>query len=318
MNVSVIIATYRRPDSLRDTLESFGRSRFPRGQFEVVVCDNADDAETRAACEHVRHGLDLHYLVERQRGKNAALNRAVEEARGELFLFTDDDVIADPSWIAEMWEGAERWPDHSVFGGKVLPIWPSPLPAHLSSRWLHGVFFTVLDPEIPEGPHEGFTPFGPNVGIRRAVFDAGHRYDTTIGPSGRAYIMGSEAEMVRRLGRAGYEPVFLPRSKVGHKVRQEQYSVRWLVRRSANYGRMLAFRAGRRNGGASSGGLLRLLREAVSRTGRGSLYLVRGNRGAAFNEIADLAVSAGRWYQAARFPEHREVGVDGDPKIRAR
>lgn len=308
MDVSVIIATYRRPDSLRDTLESLRRSRCPRERFEVVVCDNADDAETRAVCEGFRRELELRYIVERRRGKNAALNRAVEEARGELFLFTDDDVIANPSWITEMWEGPTRWPEHAVFGGKVLPIWPSPPPAHLSTRSLHGVFFTVLDSEKPEGPSQEFTPFGPNVGIRRAVFDAGHRYDTTIGPSGRSYIMGSETEMVRRLRRAGYEPVFLPRSKVGHKVREEQYSVRWLLRRSVNYGRMLAFRNRRRSADSSSRTLVRLIRTTAGGAVRSGMYLVTGKRGAAFDELANVAVSAGRWYQTVRFPEHREVG----------
>jgi len=266
-------------------------------QVQVIVADNAGDPDTQRICERYAERFPLDYVVETAPGKNAALNTALTYARGELLLFTDDDVQIPPDWLWETWSAASRWPAHMVFGGKVLPIWPSPCPAHLNDRQYLGVCFSVLDADSEEGPSFRFTPFGPNVAIRRQVFDAGVRFNPRIGPHRSSYIMGSETELVRRLKRQGYAPVYVPRSIVHHKVRPEQFEHRWLYGRAFRYGRLLEVRRQEEEG---RGGwpALRRAPTLISSAVRAGIASVMRERKARFDQLMELAMTWGMIYQA--------------------
>jgi len=263
----------------------------------VVVADNADDPDTRLVCDRYAERLKLAYVVETAPGKNAALNAALPYATGELLLFTDDDVEVPPDWLWETSSAASRWPAHMVFGGKVLPIWPSECPQHLNDRQYLGVCFSVLDSDWREGPSFRFTPFGPNVAIRRQVFDAGVRFNPRIGPHRSSYIMGSETEFVRRLKRQGYAPVYVPRSIVRHRIRPEQFKDRWLFGRAFRYGRLVEVRRQEEEGRGNWPALRRapmLLRSAV----RAGIASVMRERKIRFDQIMELAMTWGMIYQA--------------------
>ena len=42
------------------------------------------------------------------------------EARGDLILWTDDDVLVDPAWLASYVRTAEANPQAAFFGGAIL------------------------------------------------------------------------------------------------------------------------------------------------------------------------------------------------------
>jgi glycosyltransferase involved in cell wall biosynthesis len=296
LHLSIIIATYQRAASLDGVLASIAASSYPLERVHVVVADNADDPATRRVCETYASRLDLVYVVETAPGKNAALNTVLPHATGELFLFTDDDIEAPPEWLPETQAAAARWPCHAVFGGRVLPLWPSACPAHLrESRYL-GMCFSVLDLAAEEGPSFDFTPFGPNVAIRRDVFDAGVRFDPRIGPRNSSYIMGSETELLRRLKRAGHAPVYMPRSVVRHTIRPEQLTDRWLLRRAFRHGRLMQVLSQERDGARQPAvrHLPNLLRQAAGVLAAGALQ----GRTARFNRAMELAMAWGAAYQA--------------------
>lgn len=313
--VSILIATHRRPRLLRDTLGSIAAAAGSR-PVEVVVADNADDPATAQVCEAV-DGLRVTYFVAKRPGKNAALNRAVERAGGDLLLFTDDDVLVDASWIDAMAEAAGAWPDHEIFGGRVLPRWPCPPPPHLGKCRYSGVCFSILDPALPEGPLEGFRPFGPNLAMKRRVFDDGHRYNEAIGPNGTSYVMGNETEFVRRLAGERPCPVFVSRSVVHHRIHQHELAFSTLLRRGVRYGRQLAYLARTLpdEPAASPSTRLRLhyVKEAAQHAAASLRSLTRGDRRRAFERSMDAAVAVGSFQQWLRDPE-----VPGPPTPESR
>src|SRR5262245_51583254 len=121
VDVSVVLATCGRPASLARTLESLRELRTPGLTYEALVADNAGTPETEAVVARAAR-LPIRLLVEPARGKNRALNRGVAEAGGALVVCTDDDVVVDRDWLIEVVAGARRWPRHSIFGGRVLPL----------------------------------------------------------------------------------------------------------------------------------------------------------------------------------------------------
>lgn len=245
MDISVLLSTYRRSALLAQTLESLCRMDAGGLRWEVLVVDNAGDEETRRTAERMRGRLQIACLREPRKGKNNALNRAVEEARGALLVFTDDDIIADRFWLREMREGAERWPGFPVFGGRILPRFPSPdVPLPREHPFFIGAY-VLADWNIHEGPYKAAYVWGPNMAVRAEIFREGWRFDPLIGPNGSNYIMGSETEFTMRLEKAGHGAVYLPKSLVHHQIRPEQLKPRWLYGRSFRDGRQKAVRYGR-------------------------------------------------------------------------
>ena len=248
VDVSVLVPTYRRPRLLERTLQSLLALQQTPVAHEIVVIDNGGDGETARVLDAVAGRAPIRALAETRPGKNRALLRGVAEAAGALLVFTDDDVVADAGWLAEIVAGARRWPDHAVFGGRVLPLWPSGHPPRAHHAFLDHAY-AIADWAQPEGPYRASRVYGPNMAIRASVFRAGWSFDPAIGPNGTDnYIPGSETDLTMRLERAGLPAVYLPRALVRHQIRPEQLEPGWLFRR--------AFRKGRedlRNAGAPAG-----------------------------------------------------------------
>ena len=237
MDVSVILATYRRSDILSKTLKSLCGLNTDNLNWELIIIDNADDSNTQQLINQYFDQLPIKLIIETTPGKNNALNRALPLAKGKLFVFTDDDIIADSNWLIEIWEGSQRWKNCDMFGGRILPFWPEgfyPYPA--GNPYLIGAY-CIADWQLSESIYPADKIFGPNMAVRRSVFEKGWRFNTKIGPSQKKnYIMGSETEFVMRMEREGFKSVYLPNALVYHQIRPEQMKFSWLKKR--------AFRAG--------------------------------------------------------------------------
>ncbi len=117
---TVVVATRDRPDRLADCLESLLALEYP--QYEVVVVDNAP--RTEAAAELVRDSFaarGVRYVREERPGLAVAHNRGVEEARGSVVAFTDDDVLVDRLWLLELARAFEAGENVGCVTGLILP-----------------------------------------------------------------------------------------------------------------------------------------------------------------------------------------------------
>jgi succinoglycan biosynthesis protein ExoM len=122
VDVSICIATYRRPEGLSRLLDSLERLKLPTGvQIETIIVDNDRDASAASVAQSRSNFLEpIHYCVEPRQNIALARNQALSQASGEWILFIDDDEIADENWIAEYLKLVEREPCDGAFG-PVLP-----------------------------------------------------------------------------------------------------------------------------------------------------------------------------------------------------
>lgn len=238
MNLTVLFSTHNGAGTLPATLASFRQLDVPAGTtLQIIAVDNDSNDATPSLLQAASADLPLTVLQHRERGKNKALNAGLRLARGELIVFTDDDVIADPRWLVELQRSAAEHPDFDIFGGHIVPHWPSPPPRWITERTPLGVTFALTDPQLPAGEIFPGLIWGPNMMVRRSVFDTGLRFNEAIGPSAGQYMMGSETEFNIRAHGQGHACYFEPRAVVQHIIRPKQMEPQWVVQRAYRFGR---------------------------------------------------------------------------------
>jgi glycosyltransferase involved in cell wall biosynthesis len=237
--LTVLFATKNRARILNDVLESFCRLLSPSCGWKLVVVDNGSTDNTLSVLNSFSSRLPLTVVTEPTAGKNAALNAGLATVEGDLTVFTDDDAFPCRDWLVRLRVAADDQPEYSMFGGAVVPRWEVPPPP-----WIHWVevaaAFGMNDPSLKDGPlPPSRIPdiIGPNMAIRSNIFYSGVRFDSSIGPSGLNYSMGSETELVLRLNRQGHKGWHVHAATVEHLVRQEQLDKEWILRRAIRFGR---------------------------------------------------------------------------------
>lgn len=249
--LTTVFATRNRAAALPRVLDAFARLQAPPGGWKLIIVDNGSTDATAAVVRGYADRLPLTLLHCAAPGKNRALNTALPALEGDLIVFTDDDVLPAPDWLAQLRAAADAEPGATLFGGTVLPDWPAPVPAWLSDEVVE---FSVLYArnQRPAGPCRPIEIYGPNMAVRRSVFDAGTRFADHVGPDATnpLYAMGSETELLRRLEAQGHQAFFVAAARVGHIIRPEQMQESWILERAFRYG----VGEGRNHAGALSAG----------------------------------------------------------------
>lgn len=243
-DLSVILSTRNREQLLEQTLAGLSGQIVGDLRWEVIVVDNGSTDGTAQVLQRWENIIPLRTLRQPVPGKNRALNLALPVAAGEQFVFTDDDIIAEPHWLRQLHDGARRWPDDVVFGGRIVPRFPEQTPAFLKSGDFRysAMMYARFEPQSEDGP-VSLEPFGPNLMIHRSAFEA-FRYTEQISPTLGAYSGGSETELLIRLRDAGYRFIYLREALVEHVIEPHQLELHWLLERAMRFGRTGARMAG--------------------------------------------------------------------------
>ncbi|MEA3492896.1 MAG: glycosyltransferase [Candidatus Margulisiibacteriota bacterium] len=94
MKISIVIGTYNQKDTLEMVLRSFADQTIPPSDYEIVVIDSSSSDGTDQMMNHIKVPYSLKYLVKENKGKSSARNHGVKEARSDIILLTDADMIA--------------------------------------------------------------------------------------------------------------------------------------------------------------------------------------------------------------------------------
>jgi hypothetical protein len=158
----------------------------------------------------------------------------------DLVVFTDDDIFPRSDWLVQLCAAAEAHEDFSVFGGAIEGRWEAPPSDSIRQAVSLSVCYAIHGPEMREGPGDAARAFGGNVAIRREVFLAGHRFDTSYGPRPQKYAMGGETELLLRLSREGHKVWFCEQAVVEHLVPSAHMTTDWILKRAERWGRSRA------------------------------------------------------------------------------
>jgi glycosyltransferase involved in cell wall biosynthesis len=238
-HITVVIPTRNRSSILRTTLDALARVRRGSLSVEFLVVDNGSVDDTAKVVRELSSGLPIRALWSSTAGKSHALNSALAYANlGDVVVFTDDDVTPDEDWLEAIIDVCWRWPNHSVFGGRVQPTWPD---RQLPPPWAHDDFVqsfafarhVIGDVECEYPKH--ITPFGPNFWVRRKAI-AGMKFANGLGPHPVRRKLGGETEFLLRLRKKGFEPIYSPNVRVEHRIESARISKMALYRRAFQLG----------------------------------------------------------------------------------
>ncbi len=249
-DVSICIATFRRPKGLARLLGSLARQKLPDGlELEIIVVDNDSAGRARGeaigVCEIAQR---VRWFVEPRQNIALARNRAVVEARGKWIAFVDDDEITDPNWLAGFWAEVQRNQGDAFFG-PVFPRFDT-----RASSWLDFETLYSRAWQLTGEPVEIGAARTSNSLVRRSLF-ADCLFDPAWGLTG-----GEDVELFDRMFAAGARLRWCDEAIVHETIPVQRQRLGWLAQR--------AFRGGvgytrlqrqRRRGGAIRRGLPRAM-----------------------------------------------------------
>ncbi|HLU25450.1 MAG TPA: glycosyltransferase [Longimicrobiales bacterium] len=238
LSLTVAVCTWNRCALLRRALEQMTRLVVPpEVEWEVLVVNNRSTDGTDEVIAEFADRLPIRRAWEPEPGLANARNRAVAEARGEYILWTDDDCLVDPDWLAAYARAFRRWPDAAIFGGPIEPLFEGEPPAWIP-RVLDRIGPVFGLQTLGEEPVEltpdtvSAGPYGGNMAMRRDVLQC-YRFDPGLGVRHGEYRIGEETELMRAMLAAGVKGWWTPEPRVRHWVpRKNQtpaYVRRWMV-----------------------------------------------------------------------------------------
>lgn len=228
--VSVVVCTRDRTEELKLCLDSLVGLQYPN--LDIMVVDNAPSSD--ATERLVRSSFpQARYVREPRPGLDWARNRAILEASGEIVVYTDDDVVADPGWVSAL-VGAFGDPQVMAVTGLTVPYELETEAQVLFERYggfgrgyrrrywsIPGTTTRQLKPYMGGGQYGA----GANMAFRRRVFDEVGYFDPAL-DVGTVTNGGGDTEMFIRVLMEGHKLVYEPGAMVYHRHRREYSQLR--------------------------------------------------------------------------------------------
>ncbi|GAC1654538.1 MAG: hypothetical protein NVS4B12_26700 [Ktedonobacteraceae bacterium] len=239
--VSVIVATRDRPDNIENCLHFLLALQYPR--YEIIIVDNAPttDATATLVQQVYKDMSQVRYVREDCPGLSQARNCGMMAAKGEILVFTDDDVTIDPNWLVELVRAFEGADDVACVTGLVLPLELETPAQHWFEEY--GGFnkgFTrrnfdqkVNRSEMPLHPYTtGRFGTGANMAFTAAFLRGVGGFDPSLG-AGSPTRGGEELAAFFQVITHGYKLIYEPAALVYHCHRRDYPGLRKQI---YNYG----------------------------------------------------------------------------------
>lgn len=277
--ISFIICTYNREKYIYECLSRLAKNTIKEG-WEIVLVNNNSTDGTAAECERFVKDYkptNYRYVVETQQGLSFARNRGINEAKGDWFVFLDDDAMIETDYIVHLQKHLSQHPEAGAFGGQIVPFFEDGEPEWYS-KWSMG-FVSAIDrgDKVHVFPANKF-PIGANMGIKREVIEKVGLFNTELGRTGNNLLAGEEKDLFNRIREAGYEILYFPNIGVKHCIPGRRTTREFVARLAEGVGVSERLRTRKIGKLAYSKRLCSELIKWVGTIGLWCLYAIQGHR----------------------------------------
>ncbi len=260
--ISIIIPSFNRAYYLNGALETLTHQETDgRFDYEVVIVDNASQDNTQEVVEAfaATSPVTVRYLHETKPGDAPPRNKGIRESDGQWLAFFDDDQFAEPRWLLNMLDAAERH-QTQVVGGPVHLDLEQTIIDQLSLACRSTL--REMKPYPADQPYETHViPGTGNILVARTLFDQIGLFEEDIKEG------GSDWKLVEDARATGVIPWYAAAGKIWHRVEENRMTPAYFCWDSRNGGVAQADVDYRKHGAAG------LLARAAARTLRSATSL---------------------------------------------
>lgn len=201
--VTLLIAAYNEETAIAEKIENCLALDYPPDRLQILVAaDGSDDRTPDIVRTYARRGVELSYSPPR-RGKMAAINRAMSQARGEIILFSDANNMYEthvlPILVAPFADPSVG----AVTGAKSILQGDGALGESEGLYWKYESFLKKQETRL--GCCTGVA--GEILAIRRDLFEP---------PP--ASVINDDFYMAMRLVRRGFRIIYTPQARSWERV----------------------------------------------------------------------------------------------------
>lgn len=232
--ISVIIATFNRAKNLRYFLDRLENHLTLSGlPLEIVLVDNnsSDQTPEILASYKTRSQLPVRTVREARQGSNHARNAGIQTAKGELLVFTDDDVAFSEGWIGDLVEYMDTHPSCDVVTGSITPRFEVPRPLWLTDDILPLYGYQNFGDKSTDIHFPSF-PVEMNMAIRAHVFTRYGGFDTSISRDDKTLMSNDGKLFFYHLSKKAAVVRYIPGAHLYHLIPTDRLTVKWVLRRS--------------------------------------------------------------------------------------
>jgi glycosyltransferase involved in cell wall biosynthesis len=233
MKATIIICTRNRADSLRPTLESLEFVDIPAGlSSEILVVDNGSTDGTAEVVQRRKVSrIPIRRVLEPKPGLSNARNAGISHAKGDIIIFTDDDLRFPKRWLETMFDPIIEKKGDAVAGSVELA-------PHLLRPWMTPLHRALLASSERLDASEPMM-VGANMAFDRRVLDVVPSFDVELGAG--ALGLGEETLFALQLRKAGLKIYRATGSAVLHCFDEKRLArISW-CRTAKNFGASNAY-----------------------------------------------------------------------------
>jgi cellulose synthase/poly-beta-1,6-N-acetylglucosamine synthase-like glycosyltransferase len=138
--VTLLVAAYNEEMVIEDKIKNSLNIDYPKDLLQILlVTDGSADKTPEIAKRYIPYGIEILHEPER-RGKMAAINRALPNARGEIVIFSDANNYYQPDTILRLVQPFGNLDVGAVTGAKVIGQGDGSLGASEGLYWKYESF----------------------------------------------------------------------------------------------------------------------------------------------------------------------------------
>jgi glycosyltransferase involved in cell wall biosynthesis len=162
--------------------------------------------------------VNFSYFVENNQGLSFARNRGIDEAKGDILVYVDDDATVNEEYLETISDFFKNEQNAMAAGGAIFPVYETAEPAWMSH--FTKILITAYKNEgskIIEFKGKKF-PGGGNAAYRKDVFEKVGKFNPELGRKGTS-LLGAEEKAIFDKMKALKMPVYyLPNMILYHII----------------------------------------------------------------------------------------------------